>query len=72
MVDGSLKQGDQRLLAWCGRQRVVDGDADHDADRDSGYEKSMINAAGAMTRDPRSYMAPNFRCCSWVGNPARR
>jgi hypothetical protein len=39
----------------CGRQRAVDGDAERDADRatKADMEKSMINAAGAMTRDPR-------------------
>jgi hypothetical protein len=74
MVDGSFKQGGQRLLAWCGRQRAVDGDADRDADRatKADMEKSMINAAGAMTRDPGRTCAPNFRRCSWVGNAPRR
>ena len=63
MVDGSFKQGGQRLLAWCRRQRAVDRDADRDADRatKADMEKSVINATGAMTRDPRPYRRPEFQ-----------
>jgi hypothetical protein len=47
----------------CGRQRAVDGNAERDADRatKADMEKSMINAAGAMMRDPRPYRRPEFQ-----------
>ena len=47
----------------CGRQRAVDGDAERDADRatKADMEKSVINATGAMTRDPRPYRRPEFQ-----------